>query len=240
MKLEEMNPEQLRAYIKELREENRQAREQVEAYTEAMKEFDEPQQRGLLRMIKTLGEDPDSGAKMFRELADNILSNNDEEETKQGEENVEPEDLEALVAKAVTEALEAKSQADAKAKAEAEEEAFKAQVAYWDAQAKELGYEPNTPEAADLFFMANKMDTTDLKAADAELKRFQEFRNASTGDKKDEKKKDEEDPKEFPKTAGKGTVGAPAGEKQEIDFKDDKAVRSAVFAMIADADDDGM
>lgn len=243
MKLEDMNLEQTRAYVKELREESKSLREQTKVYTDSLGQFDEPQQRGLIHMISVLGENPEQGAVLFRELADNIQGESSATiPDPEGEDsNVEPEEMTDLIAKAVTEAMEAKAARDAEAAAAAEKEEFDRQVASYDAQAEALGYTPNSPEAADLFFMANKLNTNDLGAAHAELEKFNEFRAAAEPEsdpvKQGKKKKakadeEEEETPEFPKSAGKG-AGAPAPEAEALDFKDDKAVRSAVFEMLA-------
>ena len=230
MKLDEMNADQLRKYIKELREENRTYRERNETYDEVLAVFDEAQQRGLLHMIKTLGDDPRQGALLFRELADNIMEDTQEE---QGEEEIEmtesneQPDIAKLVAEAVAQALDARDQQFTEQRSKQEQEEFEAAVAYWDGEAKKLGYEPGSKEASDLFYMAQRLDTDDLAKAHEQLQKFNTFLEG--GDER--KKKEEKEEVEFPKSAGKG-AGSPGPEAEQIDFKDDKAIRDAVFALV--------
>jgi hypothetical protein len=252
MKLEEMSNDQLITYAKELRVEAKENREVAEVYTEALAPFDEPQRRGLVHMIKTLGEDPAQGAILFRELGDNILGDSSPDDGKlklkdpDGEDiDMDAEEMKVAIVEAVAAALEAQTEANSTASKEAEDADFKAQVEHWDAEARKLGYEPNTPEAAELFFMANKLETTDLALADAEVKQFQEFRAARLAEADEEKPKpkpkkggaeDEEEDPEFPKQS-KGGAGAPALEGDEIDFSDDAAVRAATMRMLDSVDE---
>lgn len=243
MKLEDMNPDQLRSYVKELREENKLAREQMEVYAEVMKPFPAPQQRGLIHMIRTLGEDPTAGAQLFRDLSDNILGEEpkaEEDNDPKGEDDdmeIEPDDLKAAIAEAVKAALAEQSETMTAAQREAEEAEFQDQVAYWDAEAKRLGYEPNTPEAAELFFMANKLGTTDLEEAHAEVELLAEFRASREEEEGggEEEEGEEEDKPKFP-SRPKGGVGAPGVEGEEIDFSDDAAVRAATYRMLDSVD----
>ena len=126
MKLEEMDQAQLIAYVKELRKENQDRRESVEMYEEAFKEFDEAQQRGLMHMIRTLGESPQEGGKLFRELADSIDSEGTtptQEDPDMAEETDE-QSLEDKIAAAVTAALDARASQEAEQRTAAEQEEF--------------------------------------------------------------------------------------------------------------------
>ena len=230
-------PEEAQRYIKELREENADRRKSYEIYAKAFSKYDEPQQKGLLRMIQLLAEDTEEGAKLFRELADDILGAPEPTE-KEGDEDMADKDerpLAEIVAEAVAQALEAQDSKYQEAETEAEREEFEKAVAYWDAEAKKLGYEPNTQAAADLFFMANRLGTSDLAAAHEQLTKFNEFsgENKEEEEKEESEEEEEEKPK-FPKAGGKG-AGAPQV-KEEFDFRDDNAVRDRLNAMLDSAE----
>jgi len=233
-------PEEAQRYIKQLRDENADRRKSYEIYEKAFSKYDEPQQKGLLRMIQLLAEDTEEGAKLFRELADDILGAPEQPEPKEeeGEDMADKDErpLAEIVAEAVAAALEAQDSKYVEAETEAEREEFEKAVAYWDAEAKKLGYEPNTQAAADLFFMANKLGTSDLAVAHEKLTSFNEFIGAGEEEKEEsEEEGEEEEPKsKFPKAGGKG-AGAPQV-KEEIDFRDDNAIRERLSAMLDSAD----
>lgn len=236
-------PPEVQKYIKELREENADRRKSYEVYEKAFSKYDESQQKGLLRMIQLLAEDTEAGAQLFRELADDVLGPPETTKPKEEEEGDDMADkderpIAEIVAEAVAKALEAQDERYNEAETEAEREEFEKAVAYWDAEAKKLGYEPNTQAAADLFFMANKLGTADLSVAHDQLTKFNEFIGTSSEEEEEEGGEEEEEgekPKpKFPKAGGKG-AGAPQV-KEEFDFRDDNAVRERLNAMLDSAD----
>jgi hypothetical protein len=238
-KLEDMSPDQLIEEIRSLREENKSRREVSAKYEQSLLRFEEPQRAGLLHMISVLAENPGEGAILFRELADNIQGEvstppSVKPNLPTEEDEVEPDEMKKLVAETVMEALEAQREVERSLREKEEKEEFERTVAAWDAKAEALGYKPNSPEAADLFFMANKLNTSDLEEAHKELVKFNEFRDSG----KEEEAEAEEEP-EFPKTGGKG-VGAPAQESEDMDFSDSKAVRAAVLDLVSNMDDDSV
>ena len=234
-------PKDVQDYIKELREESADRRKSLQAYEEAFKPYDDGQRNGLMHMIKLLAEDTEEGAKLFRELANDILGDEeqseevDEEDSKEDEvaKDAEEKDMKTIVAEAVAEALRAKDESDTETRTKAEEEEFEAAVAHWDAEAKKLGYEPNTQEAADLFFMANKLNTSDLSEAHEKLQSFNSF--VGVGEEKDEEDESGSEKPSFPKAGGKGS-GAPQVKSDELDYSDADAVREALSKMLDSAD----
>ena len=247
-----LDPE-IQDYIKELREEAAGHRAAYKPYKEVFSKFSEAEQRGLLHMVETLAADADKGAEMFRELADNIQGVEPDEDPQQEDEEMaedkdkeQPDDIKAIVAAAVAEALAAKDVADTETRTAQEQKEFEEQIAYWDAEAKKLGYEPGTAEAADLFFMANRLGTGDLAEAHEKLTQYNEFvGDASTDEQSGDQEEsdeswtdelDEKPKRSFPPAPGKGGPPAPGNNKTELDFKDGKAVREAVFKMLDSAD----
>jgi hypothetical protein len=237
--ISKLDPE-VQKYIKELRDENADRRKSYKVYEDAFAAYDEPQQKGLLHMIQMLAEDTEAGALLFRELADNILGETEETPKEDKEdmaknEETEETDIKAIVAAAVAEALEAQDAKYQEFETKAEEEEFNKAVEYWEGEITKLGYTPNTPEAADLFFMANKLGTSDLKLAHEKLVAYNEFVGAGKEEEEEEEEGgEEEEEKTFPKASGKG-AGAPQV-RDEIDFKDSGAVRDRLMAMLDSAE----
>ena len=71
--LAEQTPEQLIAYIKKLRQENQQTREDAAPFIQAFSKLQENDRRVMLRAIEAFGTDPEQGAMTFRRIADYVL-----------------------------------------------------------------------------------------------------------------------------------------------------------------------
>lgn len=77
--LEEQTPEELRAYIQTLRQENKAARERNEIYDGAFLKLTPGEQRGFLHIVRTYADDPASAADLMTQLATTIAPTTQEE-----------------------------------------------------------------------------------------------------------------------------------------------------------------
>lgn len=208
--LEAQTPEELIAYIRQLRDENRQLREESEPYTDVFQKLPPAEQRGLLHVIRTFVENEAEGAQMFVDLGAAVLGSNTptvKQETKEAdmpEATETPTDdtptwAQALVAK--IEALESRIEQSAQSSEAAEIERYKA-------AAREMGFEEGTPGWVEFFKIAANMTEGDLDAALGIYAKLhpEEFEEAPEGEAEAEGE-DETSTRTFPKT-GAASVGA--------------------------------
>lgn len=228
--LEQQSPEELIAYIKELREEARTHRERAEAYDEAFLSLPEGDQRGILHIVRLYSEDPEASADIIRSWADSIkppTTSQEEEDTVTESTNTGKDtDNEAPAwAKALVEQV-AEIRKELEETKQAQVDAGMSRLV---AEAKKLGYAQGTEEFDRLMeLMTTNLAGGDLHKAHEILKATgmaPEVEEKPSSDVSEEQESEEpaeqeEELGKSPRTANKkGSPPAGGGETEELDFK---------------------
>lgn len=216
--LEEQSKEELIEYIRgTLNPREKETREALEQYQSAFSGLDTAEQQGVLHLVRTLQDDPQSGAEMFIEFGNMVLGNEADPNTTTHKENPDmsenendngaPAWAQALIEK--VEALE-KAQNTVVQSTEAQE------VAAYKAEARKLGYEEGTDDWVTFFkIAASDIADGDLEQAHDIFTKLYGVPTSEEGNELDEEGEETETETEtepapkFPATAGAGGAGSP-------------------------------
>jgi len=243
--LDNATPEQLRAEISRLRDENAKRRQEAATYRDAFSGLPEDEQRGLLHLVTVFTENPSAGAELFRELADSVLGTQD---SKEGTEMTEKDSAlpvtgltqdsaPAALPPEVLQMVESLQQEVEQLKAE-REQMTQAQEAEGVAQLEEWldqhGYSPGTPDREEFLVMA-EMAKGNLELADRMYRQLPKDQVEGEPPVEGEQPAPEAAPPtpEFPVTAAAGTTGGPhldaKAQGDELDYNDKEAVNVAAL-----------
>ena len=143
-------PPSAQEYIRGLREEAKAGRKTHEPYKKAFESFNEAEQEYLLNMVDTLGVNQEVGARAMQTLSNQLLGIEAEAEAVAADPVVQEEAAAAgLTPIEVQEMI----------RTEREQEIAIAGV---EAETRELGFEPGTPESLKLWDLAYALEETDL------------------------------------------------------------------------------
>lgn len=196
-------PPEVQKYVTELRQESAGYRDRFKPFRDAFEGYEDADRDIWLEAARTFSEDPVAVATWMREQADAILSTTgpgDQDQTTDGES--EPSD-QPLTRADLDRYFAERERAEAERRADAERAAENERIT---AEAKELGYQPNTPQYAALLYAAVHQTNGDLAAAHEALEadtkaRLEAALNARAADAK-------KTPKTPPPTGGAVTKPA--------------------------------
>ena len=242
--IEEQTATELVEYIRtSLRPELQERRETAERYESAFAKFKDPEQRGLLHMIRQFADDRERGAQLFRELSNTILppeTTNQPTEQEEPMSEETPEEAPPADDKWATEKppkwavdLQEEISAMRQERVAVAENENQAAINDLKATARGFGLVEDSPEWSKFFSIAS----SDLANGDLDVAKgiYEKLEGPIVSDSAatEEAPPAEEKPS-FPKTGGAGgdSPGAAAPDGPEIDFSSKRAVNEAAAAYI--------
>lgn len=239
--LEQQTPAELIAYIKGLRTEIQEVREDAEQYSKVFERLDPAEQRGLLHIISLFVDDPKEGATMMADLAASVLGTDlDPQETTPKEDTTmadnndseAPAWLNQLIG-ALDQRFGAIEQQLAGSAAAGEDAEIRAYKAY----AKGLGFVEGTPEFYRFFEIAASGLAGDGDL-DLAFELYEKLEGPLHPEEEDEAAEEEapasvpKERAEFPKTAKAPAANTTVqGEEEPTDFSE-AAVRARALSWI--------